>query len=99
MKNVQVIDDAVNCTYDVFAVDDEGFELLFPDGADVEFEDDLVARLGDQRAGAVLNALWSARVDKKTVHGIHGTLFFGAQCEDKRPFYPTKRESEMVANP
>ena len=46
-----------------------------------------------------MEQLWSNRVDKKKVSGIHGTLFFGEHCEDKRPFYPTKKESEMIASP
>jgi hypothetical protein len=32
-------------------------------------------------------------VDKKSVVGIHGTLFFGIPHMKK--YYPTKRESEM----
>lgn len=99
MKNVQVVDDAVNCTYDVFSIDDDGFGRLFPDGTDVEFEDDVVARLGEAEAAALLGRLWTSRADKKTLTGIHGTFFFGEGCVDKKPFYPTKREAEMVANP
>ena len=83
MKNIQVIDDAINCTYDIFKVEESDFYEIFPDGNDIEFEDDLFNRLGD----------------KKALKGIHGTLFFGYCCEDKRPFYPTKKESEMIANP
>lgn len=99
MKNVQVIDGAVNCTFEVFGIDDDGFALIFPQGRDIEFEDDLFARLGEERASAVLKKLWLTRQDKKTIDGIHGTLFFGALCEERRPFYPTKRESEMLAHP
>jgi hypothetical protein len=30
MKNIQVIDDALNCSFDVFEATDEEFALLFP---------------------------------------------------------------------
>lgn len=99
MKNIQIIDDAVNCTYDVFAIDDSGFDEIFPGETDVEFEDDLYKRLGENKANSLLSMLWSSRQNKKNVLGIHGTLFFGYCCEEKRPFYPTKKESEMIANP
>jgi hypothetical protein len=32
-------------------------------------------------------------VDKNSVVGIHGTLFYG--MPQKKKYYPTKRESEM----
>lgn len=99
MKNIQIIDDAVNCTYDIFSISDELFEQIFPDQQDIEFEDDFFNRVGKEKAQDVFSFIWSNRVDKKKVLGIHGTLFFGYHCEDKRPFYPTKKESEMIANP
>lgn len=99
MKNIQVIDDAINCTYDIFSIEESDFYEIFPDGNDIEFEDDLFKRFGDVKAKELLSKLWVNRLDKKTIMGIHGTLFFGYYCEDKKPFYPTKKESEMVANP
>lgn len=100
MKNIQVIDDAINCTYEIFSIDEQGFFTIFPEGTDVEFEVDLFSRIGEIKAREVLKKLWANRADKKTVSGIHGTLFFGdSWCEEKRPFYPTKKESEMIANP
>jgi len=99
MKNIQIIDDAINCTYDIFSIDESCFSEIFPDKRDVEFEDDLFKRLGEVRANELLLTLWENRVDKKAVMGIHGTLFFGYYCGDKKPFYPTKKESEMIANP
>ena len=100
MKNIQVIDDAVNCTYDIYVINDTDFIEIFPDGNDIEFEDELFKRLGNDRAKDILSKLWEKRVDKKIVDGIHGTLFFGEHlCEEKKPFYPTKKEAEMIANP
>jgi len=99
MKNIQIIDDAINCTYEVFSAPDSDFELIFPNENDVEFEDDLIERLGEIRVREILDRLWLNRINKKNAAGIQGTLFFGYFCEDKRPFYPTKKESEMIANP
>ena len=35
MKNIQVIDGAENCVYDIFSATDEEFALIFEAGADV----------------------------------------------------------------
>ena len=37
MKNIQIIDGAVNCVYDVFAASEEEFALIFPESQDVAF--------------------------------------------------------------
>jgi hypothetical protein len=95
MKNVQIIDGATDCCYDVYAVTDEEFELLFPNGTDVEFISDFATRVGEKKATIVINAMWARRQDKKHLHGIHGTLFYG--LDFKKAHYPTKKESEMVA--
>jgi hypothetical protein len=94
MKNVQVIDGARNCTYDIFAVTDKEYVLLFPNGADVEFISDFITRVGKKTATAVTTAMWQRRKNKKSINGLHGTLFY--ELDFKKPFYPTKRESEMV---
>jgi hypothetical protein len=94
MKNIQVIDGALNCTYDIFAISDEDFAQLFPEsGQDVEFAEDFFLRLGDA-ADKIYARLWHSRLDKTDVNGIHGTLFCG--LEYKKKFYPSKREAEMI---
>jgi hypothetical protein len=94
MKNVQVIDGALNCTYDVFSVTLEDFLRVFPGpGQDIEFVEELFRREG-KAAQELFQRLSALRVDKKNIHGIHGTLFCG--LEEKRRFYPTKREAEMT---
>jgi len=94
MKNVQVIDGAQNCTYDIFSVTEKEYRLLFPGGADVEFISDFIARVGEKTALTVTKAMWKRLQDKKKIVGLHGTLFY--ELEFKKPFYPTKRESEMI---
>lgn len=93
MKHIQVIDDATNCTYSLFALSDEDFAELFPEDTDVAFSDEIYVRLGEPRANAILNTTWEHPVDKKTVQGIHGTLFYG--LEYKKKLYPTRREAGM----
>lgn len=94
MKNIQIVDAADNCTYDIFAATEEEFNSIFPNDTDVEFAEDLFGRLGEERASAIITPIWQRRIDKKVVQGIHGTLFY--QLLTKKPYYPTKREDEMV---
>ena len=52
MKNIQVIDGASNCSYDIYAVTEEEFHVLFPDaGQDIEFIEDAIDRIGDDELG------------------------------------------------
>lgn len=92
-KNVQVIDGAMNCAYDVFPASEADFAVLFPDGQDVEFIEDFWRRVGAKKAGEIIGRLYEKRADKKKIHGIHGTLFY--QLEFKKQFYPTKREADL----
>ncbi|WP_457328722.1 hypothetical protein [Rhizobacter sp. P5_C2] len=41
MKNIQVIDGAENCVYDIFQASDEEFSLIFSDGRDIAFIDEV----------------------------------------------------------
>jgi hypothetical protein len=98
VKNIQVIDDARNCTYDIFAVTDAEFDVLFPNpGQDIEFIEDVVERLGDECVGKLMMPVWKRLVNKPDVVGIHATLFYGLIDEKKR-FYPTKKSSEMTGH-
>lgn len=91
MKNIQVIDDAVNAAYTIFAVTDDEFRLIFPgDGQDIEFIDDLIERLGNDRVGQLMTPVWSREIPKPDVRGIHGTLFYG--LPEKKKYYENKRE-------
>jgi hypothetical protein len=94
MKNIQVIDGAVNCTYSIYSATEGEFDVIFPDGRDIEFDDDLVGRIGAAEATTLLGKIWERPVDKKEVNGIHGTLFF--ELGYKKKYYPTKKDAEMV---
>jgi hypothetical protein len=95
--NVQVVDGAQNCAYDIFSVPAENFRRIFPaEDQDIEFIEDFVAR-GEETAARICDEMWRSRVDKKAVDGIHGTLFYGLDV--KKSFYPTKRESDLDSAP
>jgi hypothetical protein len=94
MKNIQVIDGAMNCTYDIFSATEKEFKLIFENGTDIEFSSDAEVRIGSEEFSSLIGKLWDRRVDKKTVNGIHGTIFFG--LDYKKQYYPTKIEREMI---
>ena len=91
MKNIQVIDSADNCVYDVFQVEDADFEQLFGADRDIAFSEDFEGR--DDLA-PVFNRLWLTSVPKADVRGIHGTYFVG--LEKKKTYYPSRRDAEAV---
>lgn len=94
MKNVQVIDGALNCVYDVFAASDDDHALLFPNGTDIAFAEDFQSRADIDSVEAALERLWLNRVPKAQVMGIHGTLFY--QLSEKREYYPSRKDEEAV---
>jgi hypothetical protein len=94
MKNIQIIDGAVNCVYDVFAATDEEFAVVFPAGQDVAFIDEVYNTGSSEVLDRVFNAIWQRRVSKPEVQGIHGTLFY--ELEAKKAYYPTRRDEEAI---
>jgi len=71
-KNIQVVDGAENCTYDIFEADEGDFGKIFPgEGQDVEFIEDFVARVGESEATRITESMWSRRIDKKAAGGVH----------------------------
>ncbi len=89
MKNVQIIDGAVNATFSVFQATEDEFAVIFPNGRDIEIADELVERVGEAEASRVLEPLWERPILKREAMGIHGTLFYDA--EERREFLPPSR--------
>ncbi|MFZ4381141.1 MAG: hypothetical protein ACOYO0_04145 [Sandarakinorhabdus sp.] len=89
MKNVQIIDGAVNATFSIFQATDEEFAVIFPDGRDIEIASDLVERVGEDEANRVLLPLWERPLLKREAMGVHGTLFYDA--DQRREFLPRSR--------
>ena len=94
MKNIQVIDGAQNCAYDIFAATDEEFSLIFPDGTDIAFIEEIYARGGGQALDGAFNSIWKRRVRKRDAQGIHGIVFY--ELPDKMAYYPTRKDEEAV---
>jgi uncharacterized membrane-anchored protein YjiN (DUF445 family) len=92
MKNIQVIDGALNCAYDVYAATEEEFLKIFPElGQDIQFIEDIK---DDEDLKQILDRIWQRRLDKPDIDGIHGTLFY--QLTEKKRFYPHKKESDLT---
>lgn len=88
MKNIQVIDGAENCAYDIFACEDAIFAKLFESGTDIQFAEDL-----SSEKLALLETLWAKPVAKSQANGVHGTLFFNLL--NKKKYYPNKSECDL----
>ena len=94
MKNIQVIGKAESGVYDVFGVDEQVFDLIFPNGTDIAFAEDLKRHQAVKRIAAGLEDAWKKRIPKRLVRGIHGTLFY--ELQQKRQYYPTLRDEEAI---
>ena len=96
MKNIQVVDGAENCVYDIFAVTDEEFALIFEAGTDIAFIDEVYDRGDAASLDAAFNRIWTRRQRKADVQGIHGIIFY--ELAHKKAYYPTRRDEE-AGNP
>ena len=94
MKNIQVIDGAVNCVYDIFSATEDEFALVFPTGTDIAFIDEVYAKGDAQLLDAAFNNIWQRRIQKSLAQGIHGILFY--ELEKKKVYYPTRRDEEAI---
>ena len=94
VKNIQIIDGADNAAYDIFSATEEEFSLIFPDGTDVAFIDEVYRSQPSTILDAALTEIWTRRVPKRLAMGIHGILFY--DCERKKIYYPGRRDEEAV---
>jgi hypothetical protein len=70
MKNIQIIDDATNCTFSLFQATDEEFQLLFPEPRqDIQYAEDLGGLPQDEIAVA-LQRIWERPIRKQDIQGI-----------------------------
>lgn len=93
MKNIQVIDGAENCAYDIFEASDALFYFIFPHGRDIAFIEDLKkAGISDEIEREFVN-MWGRPLNKKKVRGIDGTLFY--ELYEKAEYYPNRMESDL----
>jgi hypothetical protein len=94
MKNIQIIDGAQNCVYDIFAATEEEFALVFPAGTDIAFINEVYERGDHQVLDAAFNEIWKRPVVKSRAQGIHGILFY--ELDEKKAYYPTRKDIEAV---
>ena len=94
MKNIQVIDGADNTAYDIYAIPNELFDLIFPEPEqNIEFIEDFNTRTKNSHINKLMEKMWKNPINKYEVDGIHGTLFF--ELIQKKKYYPNKKESDL----
>lgn len=94
MKNIQIIDGADNCVYDIFSATEEEFALIFKSGKDVAFIDEVYDTGDEKLLDEAFNSIWRRRIKKSDVHGIHGIVFY--ELEKKKVYYPTRSDEDAV---
>lgn len=96
MKNIQMIDGAVNSTFNIYGVSDELFQQIFPIRTDIAFLKDVEIQLHNQGyGGGIWERIYQHKVDKKKVVGIHGTLHLtGSNCSKK--YFPVLKEADIL---
>jgi len=96
MKNIQIIDDADNCVFDIFQATEEEFLLIFPNQTNIAFSEDVWANNNSEALKTTFSNIWQRPIRKVDAMGIHGTLFYGLQ--EKKKYYPTLKDEE-ASNP
>jgi len=95
MKNIQIIDGAVNSVFEVYEVSDDLFELVFPNNGDIAFLNEVDERFEKVGGDQNWELVYKKQVDKKHILGIHGTLHLtGSHCE--KDYYPSHKEAEVL---
>lgn len=92
-RNIMVIDSGVACAFDVYSCDAAVFDLLFPNGADIAFGDELDRDAIDKMSPSAWSSIWLNPVLKPRVEGVHGLLFF--DLPGKKRFYPNRSERDL----
>ncbi|MFA9287399.1 hypothetical protein ACCQ08_21635 [Comamonas sp. SY3] len=96
MKNIQIIDGAENCVYDIFSATDEEFLKIFKNSTDIAFIDEVYEAGDSKELDEIFLKIWRRPVCKREAIGIHGILFY--ELEAKKKYYPTRKDSE-ACNP
>jgi len=94
MKNIQIIDGADNCVYDIFAATDDEFSLIFPNHTDIAFINEVYEKGDAVILDAAFRNIWKRRVSKRDVVGIHGIIFY--ESDGKMIYYPSRKDDEAV---
>ncbi|MFC1542411.1 hypothetical protein ACFL4M_00800 [Pseudomonadota bacterium] len=94
MKNIQIIDGARNCVFDIYQATDDEFASIFPENTNIAFSDEVWERENDKKLSETFDCIWNRPIKKSEAMGIHGILFY--DLEDKKQFYPTRKDEEAI---
>ncbi len=94
MKNIQIIDGALNAVYDIFAATDDEFDLIFKNDTDIAFIDEVYKGGDEEVLDIAFDNIWKRRVRKRDAMGIHGIIFY--ELDHKKVYYPTRRDEEAI---
>jgi hypothetical protein len=74
LKNIMVVDGAENCVYDIFATPDDDFTLIFPQGTDIAFIEDIERRADAELVFEALKRTWSKLIVRNSDETQRGML-------------------------
>ncbi|HQS98416.1 MAG: hypothetical protein B7Y31_01855 [Novosphingobium sp. 16-62-11] len=89
MKNILIVDGAMNATFSVFQATDEEFATLFPNGEEIDLVEDVIERTGQAVAETIFARVWERPVLKSEAQGIHATLIY--DDPSRRDYLPPSR--------
>lgn len=72
MRNIEIIDGALNGRFEIYSITDQTFSKLFPLGQGEIYLEDLSENL--QEDEAFWNRVYAQEIDRQTVQGVHGIL-------------------------
>lgn len=93
-ENIQVIDDAENCAYSIFAATDREFALISGEGRSIAFAGEVIRKVGSKRWNEVSSKVWKRGI-KREVIGIYRTVFH--KLGFKKRYHPNRRETDLDA--
>lgn len=89
MKNILIVEFAINATFSVFRATDEEYATLFLNGQEIEVIEDVVERVGEVVAGVIFSRIWERPILKRDAQGIHATLIYDQPS--RRDYLPFSR--------
>jgi hypothetical protein len=72
MKNIEIVDGALNSRFEIYAVQDSIFDRLFLEGKDEIYLEDLSQELQDD--AEFWNQVYATEIERPAVRGIHGII-------------------------
>ncbi|WP_292063944.1 hypothetical protein [Brevundimonas sp. UBA7664] len=90
MRNILVVDGALNATFSVFQATEAEFDKIFPaPGQDIAFIEEVIAALGELLTAKMIAPIWERPILRRDVNGLHGLLIYEGM--ERMPFYPASR--------